>query len=755
MKASGRRPWQGRRMVAVLAALLALGGLAPAGARADTLMTFTVAASTGVTYGGSVTLTATADPADASGDVSFTWDGQPAGTAALSAGVASVVVSLPSAGDHSFAASYAGDGTYDPASDGPHPVSVAKAAITATAGGTKVYGDPDPALAPQVTSGTLVGSDSFSGAVARDPGETVGSSPYAVRQGSLALSTNYDLTFVDGSFSITRAPLTVKADDKTKAAGSVFTAFTGSITGLRSGDTVSATYASAGSPPSAPAGSYPIVATLVDPGGSLANYTVTNVTGTLTVLATATAVELASSLNPAPPGQSVTIRASVTGIPRAQGTLQLQSSPDGFAWTNVGGLVAVIASGAWIGATFQVALPVTAGSVRYRAAYTSSDPNLGGSISPELVQVIEKAPALVAITSLPAAWEATVPVVLRATVRAAAKSVTAIPGGSVTFSIDGGPAQAIALVGGVADLPATTLAEGPHTVTVTYGGDATFLPGATSSITQVVAANVVNASGVGVSDTAIYPVRDSWRDTITVRGTREEPLAVSIRIYRPDGRLLLARSLPVAAGSYAFTWDGRSGGVILPAGKYRIVQALTDVSTRPALTRTWTSVVGLSRKRMTWRIAILEVAPGARNYRFSSGQGVGAASASSKEPLLLAGDVGGWPAVGYELTLPKASAYREVRFQVRGSASGATPTLGLQLWSGGADWGQVYRPDFGRTVVVPAASTWRGVTVKAPGPYVSGARKVRGYVDGGGRLAGAFRLSLSGVRVVVVYGTLE
>ena len=38
--------------------------------------------------------------------------------------------------------------------------------------------------------------DSFSGALARVSGETVAGSPYAIQQGTLALSSNYALTFV-------------------------------------------------------------------------------------------------------------------------------------------------------------------------------------------------------------------------------------------------------------------------------------------------------------------------------------------------------------------------------------------------------------------------------------------------------------------------------------------------------------------------------------------------------------------------------
>jgi hypothetical protein len=77
---------------------------------------------------------------------------------------------------------------------------------------TKVYGDADPALTYQITAGNLVGTDAFSGALARTAGETVMGGPYAIGQGSLGLSSNYALTVVGGTMTITPRPITVTAD---------------------------------------------------------------------------------------------------------------------------------------------------------------------------------------------------------------------------------------------------------------------------------------------------------------------------------------------------------------------------------------------------------------------------------------------------------------------------------------------------------------------------------------------------------------
>ena len=752
----------GRVGAAALAAVVALGGLAPAPARAAALTAFTVSATTGVVWGGRLTLTASASPSDATGDVTFTFDGS-SSIVPLTGGVASTTVAQPSVGPHTYSASYVGAGTYDPASDGPYEVTVARAVVAVTAdAGTKTYGDADPTLTYQVTSGALAAGDAFTGALARTAGEDVAVTPYAITQGTLSLNAaNYDLTFGGAGFAITPAPLVITPANKTKTAGQVFTAFTGTLVGLRGSDVITATYSSAGATASAAVGDYPITATPVDASGRLPNYGVTLNTGTLTVVPVppvTTTVELTSSLNPAPPRGSVTLTAIVRGMSQTQGTLQLQIAPDGAPWADVGPAVGVTSAGVLFGASFAVVMPPAPQSIRYRAIFTSTDPSISGSTSPELAQVVAKAAAIVAISTAPAAWEVSIPLVIRATVKSAAASQggAVAASGTIDFSIDGGNARSAPVVAGIAALPPTALAQGPHAITATYSGDASYLGGATASLTGIVAANLVNASGVGVSGSTIYPIKDGWRDTIAIQGLRSERLSVAIRIYSPAGRLVLVRTIPASVGSYASTWNGRNAaGTMLPAGTYRIVQTLADPSTSPALTKSWTSRVALSTRQMTWKTATLTVTPGPRNYRFSSGQGVGPSSSSSAGALALAGASGEWPAVGYEFTLPAASVYRQVRFQVLGSASGGAPTLGLHRWSNGAAWGQVYRGDFARTAVTPSTLTWQGMTSTKPVPFISSTGRVRGYVDGGGRLTSAFRFRVTGVRLVVVYGILR
>ena len=162
-------------------------------------------------------------------------------------------------------------------------ITVNPLTVTVTADAqSKVYGAGDPALT-YTYSPALVGSDSFSGSLSRVPGENAGS--FAITQGTLALSSNYNIAYVSASLTINPKPLTITADDRAKTQGYSIT-FAGTefeAVGLVNSDSVtSVTLTSAGADASAPNGEYPIIASAAV-GSGLANYNITYVNGTLTV----------------------------------------------------------------------------------------------------------------------------------------------------------------------------------------------------------------------------------------------------------------------------------------------------------------------------------------------------------------------------------------------------------------------------------------------------------------------------------------
>ena len=73
---------------------------------------------------------------------------------------------------------------------------------------TKTFGDPDPVFTFQITTGSLAFSDTFTGALTRDPGELVGT--YAIKIGTLAINdsnggNNYTLSYTGDNLTILTA----------------------------------------------------------------------------------------------------------------------------------------------------------------------------------------------------------------------------------------------------------------------------------------------------------------------------------------------------------------------------------------------------------------------------------------------------------------------------------------------------------------------------------------------------------------------
>ena len=129
--------------------------------------------------------------------------------------------------------------------------TINKRSITITADAkSKTYGDADPALTYQITSGSLKSGDSVTGSLTRDASENVGT--YAIRQGTLAVSdgnsgNNYNLTFVGANLTINKRPVTITVDAKTKIYGDADPTLTYQITAgsLKSGDSITGSLARA------------------------------------------------------------------------------------------------------------------------------------------------------------------------------------------------------------------------------------------------------------------------------------------------------------------------------------------------------------------------------------------------------------------------------------------------------------------------------------------------------------------------------
>jgi hypothetical protein len=172
-------------------------------------------------------------------------------------------------------------------------VNRATATITADSQ-SMIFGGAVPAMTYAVSgllNGDIVGA-AIHGAplITAAGGSTSPIGQYAITPAMGTLTAqNYSFRFKSGSLTITKAPLTVTANNLSMPAGSTIPAFTYTVSGFANGDTVAS--ATSGMPnlattavTTSPAGSYPI--SIVHGTMTAANYGLTFVNGTLTVTQT-------------------------------------------------------------------------------------------------------------------------------------------------------------------------------------------------------------------------------------------------------------------------------------------------------------------------------------------------------------------------------------------------------------------------------------------------------------------------------------
>ncbi len=133
----------------------------------------------------------------------------------------------------------------------------------------------DPTLTATVTG--TVGTETLNYTLFRDAGNTVGTYPITVTLGE---NPNYQVTATNGTFTINRAALTVKAEDKEKTFGEEDPELTATVSGLKYDDDEDVVSYTLSRTPGENIGTYTIT-----PAGDAVqgNYNVTYVPGTLTI----------------------------------------------------------------------------------------------------------------------------------------------------------------------------------------------------------------------------------------------------------------------------------------------------------------------------------------------------------------------------------------------------------------------------------------------------------------------------------------
>ena len=272
-------------------------------------------------------------------------------------------------------------------------LTVNPAALTVTANAaSSIYGAPIPSFT-YTLSGFAAGENAMIAGVTGSPDLTTtatqssGAGPYtiSVAAGTLA-AANYDFpNLVNGTFTITPAPLTITADDETTVYGAPLPELTASYSGFVNGETPAdlttpvalTTEATSGSP----TGNYAIEAF----GAISPNYQISFDAGTLTIDPADTTTSVASAPSPSVFGQmamfTATVAANAPGAGTPTGAVTFYANG-----TSIGmGMLSVINGQDEASLTTST---LSTGTDAITAAYTSGDGNFNPArslrVSPRL-----------------------------------------------------------------------------------------------------------------------------------------------------------------------------------------------------------------------------------------------------------------------------------------------------------------------------------------------------------------------------------
>ncbi|WP_305093394.1 Ig-like domain-containing protein [Prescottella sp. R16] len=469
--------------------------------------TTTLQAPSAATTGDAVTLTATVNPGDATGQVQFKDGGTDIGSPVTPVnGVATLSHAFASSGTRNLTAEFIPGTGYFGSTSAPHSISVADPVVTTalavSAPATAVSGT-EVALTADVTPSNAAGTVQFS-----DNGTAIGS-PVTVSNGTAVLphtftvSGAHDITaeFVGatGFTNATASAQTVDVSDPDQqtsvsvqvpadaTTGDAVT-LTANVTPQNAHGTVQFKVdgTAVGSPvtvvdgvATAPhtfdaAGEFAVTADFAGATGFTSSTAAAqNVTVTDPDVETSLSLTVPAS---ATTGESTDLSAAVTPS-SAQGTVQFS-----VGGVSVGSPVPVVNGSAVLPHTFD-----TAGEFAVSAVYSGATGFTGSTAQSQTVTVTDPAPVDVETSTLvgvPAAATTGVDTTLSVTVQP--KTGTEVPSGSVQFRDNGNPiGNPVTLDNGSGSLIHVFTATGTHQITADYTPDAGFV-GSTSTQRPVV-----------------------------------------------------------------------------------------------------------------------------------------------------------------------------------------------------------------------------------------------------------------------------
>jgi len=247
---------------------------------------------------------------------------------------------------------------------------------------SKVYGQANPALTASYT-GFVNGdsANSLTGTLTLNTTATTGSGAgvYAITASGVG-SSNYSIAFLTGTLFVIPAPLTVMADDQTRAYGQANPTFTASYNGFVNADSAASLGGSLSFATTATTGSSPGNYAITPSGVTATNYGLYFVNGRLTVTPASQTITFAPltalTFGTAP----LTLAATASsGLPVAYQVLSGPGTISGNALTVTAAGSIVIEADQAGNANFKAAAPVRQSLTVYPAGTYGFTPQLNGS----------------------------------------------------------------------------------------------------------------------------------------------------------------------------------------------------------------------------------------------------------------------------------------------------------------------------------------------------------------------------------------
>ena len=520
---------------------------------ADTTITVASSAQSSV-YGESLTFTASVTPVTSglptpTGTAQVEIDGSPFGTAVslINGSATSEAIHSLGAGAHTIAVVYSGDPNFAPSSSANlvQTVNPAPLAIS-TDDAVKVYGQPNPGFTATYTGFVLDEDPSVLGGVltfttiATDASH-VQAGGYAVTPGGLT-STNYAIALIDGTLTITPAPLSIIALDQTTIYGAPLPEFTASYSGFVNGDTpdelATPVTLSTDATGLSPVGTYSIDAS----GATSTDYQIAFVPGTLTVTQAESVSGLMASPSSATSGQTVTLTATVTadapstGVPT--GSVQFFVGTTSLGTALLSGNLATLTT---------TSLPVGTDSL---TAQYLGDSNFTVSTS-NTATVTINATGIATTTTVSSSAN---PSVFGQTVTLTAKIARATRGATLTGSVtfyDGSTVLGTATVARRrATLKTATMPVGSHAITAVYSGDANYASSNSDVLTQTVSQDSTTSKVKSSATPSVYGQSVTYTATVKADTPGSGTPSGTVDFY--DGTTILGTG-DLSAGTATFS----------------------------------------------------------------------------------------------------------------------------------------------------------------------------------------------------------